>query len=175
MDEKSEIIVAVYAASICVLFFFCICLHFRSSLIRFWVYIRIPLLKHLVYRPVITSRRFQEWSRADLLAFATWLGLVSFCLSFKNRGIDSVGRRAANLAVVHLAPLYALPNLDSLSNVVGLQRHHIRRLHASLGIISSLLLTLHVVVSQVSSHGFPLHNPGNVWTIVVSSLPQPPD
>ena len=175
MQDLGSYIIVAYSLAICAAFLLLTCLHFRSELGRLWSLIRIPVLKHLVYRPVLRSRFLRDWSRADILAQLAYMGLTIFCLYFKCRNLSSAGLRAANLSLIHMVLLFASPHLDPLSNTLGLRWRPVRRLHASVGVMASILLVLHLVCSQVDSRPFPLDAPENKWGLVVSSSHTEPD
>lgn len=160
---------------LCAVFLFLTCLHFRSELSRLRNLIRTPVLRHLVYRPVLRSRFLVNWSRADILTQLAYLGLTIFCLYFRCRNLSSAGLRAANLSLIHMVLLFASPHLDPLSNTLGLRWRPVRRLHASVGVMASILLILHLVCIQVDSRPFPLDKPENKWGLVVSCSNTEPD
>ena len=76
-------LIAVYAICLAGLFLGLACYRFRSELNRIKQFVRIPLLKHFSYRPLIRSKRFAHWSRTDVLAELMYTGLNVFCLWFQ--------------------------------------------------------------------------------------------
>lgn len=170
MDYHDDYILIAYAISLCFVFLALILYRFRSEISRFKNFIRIPLLSHLVYRPVIRTKRIRHWSRADILALTAWLGVIGFCLAFKSGDVGSAGLRAAHMSILHMIPLYAAPHLDPVSDLLGLRWRQGGRLHASFGLMASSLLTFHLIVIQSTSQPFPLHKPQNIWAVIVSSL-----
>ena len=64
--------------------------------------------------------------------------------------------------------LFASPSLDAVSNALGLRWRPVRRLHATVAVMASLLLVFHVICIQVDRRPFPLEKPENLWGLVVS-------
>ncbi|KAM4063629.1 ferric reductase like transmembrane component domain-containing protein [Hirsutella rhossiliensis] len=143
-DIGSNIVVA-YSLALCAALLFIACVHFRSELSKVRDLIRVPVLKHLVYRPALGSRILVDWSRADILTRLVYLTATIFCLCFNSHDIASAGLRAANLSLIHMVLLFASPHLDSLSNALGLRWRSVDR------------------------HPFPLDKPENLWGLVSSS------
>ncbi|KAK2037620.1 hypothetical protein LZ31DRAFT_434728, partial [Colletotrichum somersetense] len=152
---------AISAFAIVVLF---VCLRFRSSLSRLGSIVRIPVLRHLVY-PTL----FAQWSLADVLASIAYLALNILCLWFQCRSLSDAGRRAADLALIHMVFQYAAWHLDSLTNLLGLGWRSVRRLHGLVGVMTLLLLSFHAIVAQMSSKSFPLDVSDNIGAVLAAS------
>lgn len=144
------------------------CYHFRSQLNELKNIVRIPVLKHLSYRPLIRSRRLVHWTRGDVLAELLYVGVNVFCLWFKSQSISTACRRAANLSLINMNFLYTTPHLDSLSSVLGLRWRSTRRLHGSIGVMTGILVGFHVLSIRLASVSFPLKSQGNTWAVIVS-------
>lgn len=146
-----------------------LCYRFRPKLRALGAFFRKPLLRHLSYQPVVHSQRFKvQWSRADVLAEVAYVGVNVFLVCFRIPSFAAAGRRAANICIVNLIFLCAVPHLDALTNTLGLRLRTVRRLHGSVGIMTGLLLIFHIVVFAFSQVPFPLADAENKWAIVVS-------
>jgi hypothetical protein len=142
---------------------------FRSNLKALREFIRKPLLKHLSYQHLIHSRRFRlQWSRADFLAEAAYLGLNVFWVYFRSPSVNAAGRRAANLCLVNLIFLCLTPHLDTLTNALRLRWRTVRRLHGSVGIVTALLLAFHIIAFAFSHTTFDIGDVENRWAVIVS-------
>ncbi|KJZ70774.1 hypothetical protein HIM_09824 [Hirsutella minnesotensis 3608] len=162
--------IVIYSLVFCVIVLALFFYHFRSNLSALGASLRVPILKHLVYRPAIGSRRFQvQWTRADVLAELAYLGLNVFCVYFKSPTLSSAGLRAANLCIVNLVFLCATPHLDTLTNTLGLQWCTVRRFHGSVGVMATLLLGFHLVAFAVSPVSFPVWKAENKWAVVAAT------
>lgn len=170
MGYHDDYILIVYSVSLCSVFVALFLYHFRSEIVWFKDVVKVPLLSHLMYRPVIRAQRIRHWSRADIVALMAWLGVIGFCLAFKSKDVASVGIRAARLSILHMVPLYAAPHLDPLSDLFGLSWRQVHRLHASFGLMAASLLVVHLIVIQSASQSFPLQKPENIWAVIVSAL-----
>ena len=158
----------IYTIVVSLVFIISVCFHFKSCLIRFRDYIRLPVLKYIVYRPLTRSRRFLvHWSLADTLVFLVYLGINVFCVFFKASTTRSAGLRAANFSLFHLVLLCGTPHLDSWSNLLGLRWSHIRRLHASIGVMAFIFMLIHLVEMLVPSRSFPMNKMENKGAIIV--------
>ncbi|UNI15347.1 hypothetical protein JDV02_001887 [Purpureocillium takamizusanense] len=143
-DISSHVLVA-YSLAICAVAFLLACIHFRSELKHFRNLVRVPVLKYLVYRPAFGQRILIDWSRADVLALLAYLGVTIFCVYFKSSDLAAAGLRAASLSLIHMVLLFASPSLDAVSNALGLRWRPVRRLHATVAVMASLLLVFHVI------------------------------
>ena len=157
-------VVALYSASFCVLCLFLLYLRHPISTAAVKDHVR----NHLVYHPVIKTKRHLQWSRSDALASLSYLGLIVFSILFKSKDAQSAGLMAADLAVVHLTLPFVPPNL--LSTAVGVRWRAVRRAHAFFGVLALLLASVHLICVMSGPDEVPLtERTDGTWGFVVSS------
>jgi len=76
---------------------------------------------------------------------------------------------AANLALINMMPLYLGPHLSFLADLFGISLKSFRIVHRSAGVMSFVLMLLHIfVVIARGIGGFSLRVPENLYGVVVS-------
>lgn len=171
MESFEDTVIVAHSVAFLALIFSLLLYQFRSRLRTWWSYLRNPFLKHFFYRPIIHSRRLRvQWSRADVLAELTYIGLNVFWVWFKSPSLEAASRRAANLCLGNLVFLCATPHLDVLTNTLGLGCRSIRRFHGSVGIMATLLIAFHALSLLSSSTSFSIAENQNLWAVLVSCV-----
>lgn len=155
--------IALYSASFCVLCLFL--LYLRHPI--FTAFVKDHVRNHLVYHPVIKTKRHLQWSRSDALASLSYLGLIVFSVIFKSTNANSAGLMAADLSAVHLTLPFVPPHL--LSTVLGVRWQAVRRAHAFFGAIAFVLASVHLICVMSGPNEVPLTERENIWGFVVSS------
>jgi hypothetical protein len=84
-----------------------------------------------------------------------------------------MGLRAANLSLINLIPLFAVPQLSLLADLLGMTLRMYRRIHRSAGLMAFVLMVLHIVTVMAKRTPFPLHHQGNLFGLIVSHVVLP--
>ena len=131
-----------------------------------------PLVsKHLIYRYILHRHRLLgPWSRADVLVQLMYIAGNICCFEFWDTTISQVGLRAGTLATINLIPLFAVPHLGTLADLLGVTINTFRQIHRSAGVMAVMLTIFHVLVMLASRPSFPLDLLQNKFAIVVSRL-----
>lgn len=130
-----------------------------------------PLIsKHLTYSYVLHRHRFLgPWSRAGVLVQLIYFTGNICCLKFWGTTVSQAGLRAGTLATINLIPLFAVPHLGTLADLLGVSLNTFRQIHRSAGVMAVLLTIFHVVVMVASQHPFPLDLSQNKFAVIVSN------
>jgi hypothetical protein len=131
-----------------------------------------PLVsKHLIYRYVLHRHRLLgPWSRAGVLVQLIYVAGNVCCFKFWDTTISQAGLRAGTLAMINLIPLFAVPHLGTLADLLGVTLSTFRQIHRSAGVMAVVLTIFHVLVMIASQPSFPLDLPQNKFAVIVSSL-----
>ena len=131
-----------------------------------------PLVsKHLVYRYILHRHRLLgPWSRADVLVQLIYIAGNICCFEFWDTTISQVGLRAGTLATINLIPLFAVPHLGTLADLLGVTINTFRQIHRSAGVMAVMLTIFHVLIMLASRPSFPLDLLQNKFAVVVSRL-----
>ena len=121
MDDIGAFILSIYLLSSFSFVFLLAYLNFRPQIRKLSELLRIPALRYLIYPRVISHRQFGSWSRADVMIQAIYLGVNVLCICYKASSISSTGRRAANLAVIHIAVLCSTLSFGLVTYILGLK------------------------------------------------------
>jgi hypothetical protein len=134
-------------------------------------YLSPLILKHLIYRYTLHRHRLLgPWSRADILVQLIYIAGNICYFEFWDITISQVGLRAGILAIINLIPLFIVPHLSTLADLLGVTLSTFRQIHRSAGVIAVLLTIFHLLVMIASQPSFPLDLPQNKFTVIVSSL-----
>jgi predicted ferric reductase len=72
--------------------------------------------------------------------------------------------------MINLIPLFAVPHLGTLVDLLGVTLSTFRQIHRSAGVTAVVLTIFHVLVIVASQPSFPLDLPQNKFAVIVSSL-----
>ncbi|KAH8747833.1 hypothetical protein F5882DRAFT_265776, partial [Hyaloscypha sp. PMI_1271] len=115
---------------------------------------------------------FGPWTLAGIIVYTTYIAANVYCLEVWKLPALKVGLRAANLALINIMPLYLGPHLSFLADLLGISLKSFRIVHRSAGIISFVLVLLHIlVVIARGIGGFSLSVPENLYGAGGSALP----
>ena len=132
---------------------------------------RLSLLgsKYLTYPHLIHRHRLLgPCSRADILAQAVYVTANVLCFSFKASDFQKAGLRAGTLALVNVIPLFAGFDFGRLADILGLPLEKMRGVHVSAGVMSVVLMAIHVSTVLVQKVPFGLREGKNVFAVIVS-------
>jgi hypothetical protein len=131
-----------------------------------------PLVsKHLIHRYILHRHRLLgPWSRADVLVQLIYIAGNICCFEFWDTTTSQAGRRAGTLAMINLIPLFAVPHLSTLADLLGMTLSTFRQIHRSAGVMAVMLTIFHVLIMIASQPSFPLDLPQNKFAVIVSSL-----
>jgi hypothetical protein len=116
--------------------------------------------KHLTYLCLLHRHRLSgPWSRADVLVQLIYLTVNVFCLSFRVSDFSKAGLRAGTLSLVNMIPLFAGPHLGFLADMLGVPLKVYRLAHHSAGLMSFLLMPVHVLSVVARRESFRLGPP----------------
>lgn len=124
---------------------------------------------HLVYRNVLDRHRLLgPWSRAGVIIQLIYvIGNVS-CLKFWNTTVSQTGLDAGTLAIINMVPLFAIPHLSTVADLLGVSLSTARQIHRSAGVISVALVILHILVMVVSRPALQLNIGEDLFALIVS-------
>ena len=131
-----------------------------------------PLVsKHLIYRYILHRHRLLgPWSRAHVLVQLIYIAGNICCFEFWDTTISQVGLRAGTLAIINLIPLFAIPYLSTLADLLGVTLSTFRQIHRSAGVMAIMLTIFHVLFMLASRPSFPLDLLQNKFAVIISSL-----
>jgi len=131
-----------------------------------------PLMsKHLIYRYILHRHRLlSPWSRADVLVQLIYIAANIYCFEFWNITISQAGLRAGTLAMINLIPLFTVPHLNTLADLLDVTLSTFRQIHRSAGVMAVMLTIFYLLVMIASQPSFPLDLPQNKFAVIVSSL-----
>ena len=162
---------AVAAGGILLVFFLINLLPYFASL---WKHISLFTSKHLTYPYLLHRHRFiGPGSRAEVLTQAIYLTLNIFCLSFKVSDVAKAGIRAGTLSLVNMIPLFAGPSLSFLADRLGVPLKVYRCAHRSAGLMTFMLVLIHVLAVVAQRGSFPLGPPQHFFAVIVSLRNRP--
>lgn len=117
--------------------------------IEAWAWIEVQTTSKLArFEPTSKpEHNKREWSY-ELIK--RWLDEIVniFCFSFRASTISQASLRAGTLSVINLAPLYAIPRLGALADLLGMALSTLRQIHPSAGVMAVLLAVFHVLVAS---------------------------
>jgi hypothetical protein len=145
---------------------------FRSYFLQFVQYVVLLMSKYLTYPQILRRHSlFGPWTLAGIIVHTAFIAANVYCLEFWKLSAIKVGLRAANLALINMMPLYLGPHLSFLADLFGISLKSFRIVHRSAGIMSFVLVLLHIfVVIARGIGGFSLSVPENLYGVVVSLL-----
>jgi hypothetical protein len=164
----------IYAVSVGGIFAFLLLVntlpYFQASL----AFAHRLILQYLVFPQLLRRNRFVgPWSPADVLLQICYVTANAFCLGFRAESFGEAGVRAARLSLINMVPAFAGPHLSFLADVLGVSLRTFRRIHRSAGVVSVLLLALHVATVVAAKTQFPLQDAKNMWALVVHTRFRP--
>lgn len=92
------------------------------------------------------------------------------CFEFWDTTISQAGLRAGTLAMINLIPLFAVPHLSTLADLLGVTLSTFRQIHRSAGVMAVMLTIFHLLVMIASQPSFPLDLPQNKFAVIGVSL-----
>jgi hypothetical protein len=162
---------AIAAGGVLLIF---ISVNLRPYIARSWATAALLTDKYLTYPQLLHRHRFLgPWSPSSIGLQLLYIGVNVLCLWLHVPSIWTAGLRAANLSLINLIPLFAGPHLSFLADLLGITLHMYRRFHRSAGLMSFVLLVLHILTVVAKRTSFPLHNPENLFGLIVSHLVLP--
>jgi hypothetical protein len=72
--------------------------------------------------------------------------------------------------MINLIPLFTVPHLSTLADLLGVTLSTFRQIHRSVGVMAVMLTIFHLLVMIASQPSFPLDLPQNKFVVIVSSL-----
>lgn len=136
---------------------------------RFVRYISPLVSKHLVYHYILDRHRLLgPWSRAGVMIQLIYFAGNACCLRFWDTTTSQAGLQAGTLAVINMIPLFAIPHLVTLADLLGVAPVTIRQIHRSAGVMAAVLAIFHVLIMVASQSSFPLSQPQNLFAVIVS-------
>lgn len=125
---------------------------------------------HLVYNNVLDRHRLLgPWSRAAVIIQLIYvLGNVS-CLRLWDTTVSQAGLDAGTLAIINMVPLFAIPQLSTVADLLNVSLSTARQLHRSAGVLSAALLILHILVMVASRPALRLSIRGDLFALIVST------
>lgn len=142
-------------------------LPFITRLVR---YLSPLVSKHLTYRYILHRHGLiGPWSRVGVLMQLICIVGNICCLKFWDTTTSQAGLRAGTLAAINLIPLFAVPHLSTLADLLGVTLSTFRQIHQSAGVTVVGLTIFHVLVAVASQPSFPLDLPQNMFAVIVSS------
>ena len=72
-------------------------------------------------------------------------------------------------AMINLIPLFAVPHLSTLADLLGVTLSTFRQIHPSAGVMAVALTIFHVLVMVASQPSFPLDLSHNQFAVIVSN------
>lgn len=162
--------VNVFALVSTILVTFRLCYHFRSKITKWSSKLHKVVLKYLSYQPLVrgTTRFPLYWSRSCVLLELFLVGILAFCVSFRASSLEIASKRAANLALIQMIYLYAIPQLELLSTIFELSWRTTRRLHASMGWTACTLIVFHIAFIFSRGKRLKIEVLEDKWALVVS-------
>ena len=162
---------AIAAGGVFLIFIF---INFRPYIARLRATAALLTDKYLTYPQVLRRHRFLgPWSGASVFLQLLYISVNALCLGFGASSIWTVGLRAANLSLINLIPLFAGPHLSLLADLLDITLRMFRRFHRSARLMSFVLLVLHILTMVAKRTSFSLHNPENLFGLIVSHLVLP--
>jgi hypothetical protein len=149
-------------------------LFFLANLIRLaWPLCRRvgrEVSKHLSYTYLVRRHQYLgPWTAAAVLAQVAYVAGNIFCLSFRAASTADVGRRAGNMALINIVPLFGGPHLSSLADALDVSLVSARRVHRSASIMASALVLVHLLFTLAATPSFELGTAQNIFAVVVSA------
>ena len=164
MDNTIEY--AIAAGGILSLFFIANLLRLAQPLCQ---YIGRVSSKHLSYTYLVSRHRYLgPWTPADLLTQVAYVAGNVVCLSFHPASTMEVGKRAGNLALINMIPLFAGPHISSLADALGVSLVSARQIHRSAAIMASGLVLVHFLLTLAATPSFSLGEAQDLFAVIVS-------
>lgn len=79
-----------------------------------------------------------------------------------------VGKRAGNLALINMIPLFAGPHISSLADALGVSLVSARQIHRSAAIMASGLVLVHFLLTLAATPSFSLGEAQDLFAVIVS-------
>jgi hypothetical protein len=162
MDSYPTITYAVLAGSILIV---SVAISIISHLKRTLQRTQYKFLLSSIRRPKYISR----WSGIEICMLLGYMAGNVICIAIGTPPLSVAGRRAADLALISMTLLCITPHLGFLTNLLRLSLTTVHRLHLSVGIVTCLLLVLHVVGTVGTGTPLNFGRSENIWALIVSS------
>lgn len=129
---------------------------------------RLLLLRDLVY-PVFFSRHYVlgPWSRFGLLLRLSYLAVNVFFGLFKVATLSDAKLRTGTLSLINLLPLYLGIHFSFLTDLIGISIGSFRAIHASSGLMATLLGCTHIALSVTNSVNSNLQSTRQTFGLIV--------
>lgn len=163
----------IYAISLGAVLGCLLLLNVQSTMVKAWGIMQSLLRQHLVYPTIVGRHQYAgPWSRAELLLTLLFLTLNGFCMGFKISSLTEAGIRAAKLCLINLIPLLGNPQTAFLANVLGISRTSCHQAHVVGGLMSGVMLVVHVIIAIIVRRPFSLEVDEDLWGLIVSAASQ---
>lgn len=163
-------VIYIYVIAVGGIFTILFLLTLRPHLVQFIDYLVLWKSKYLTY-PQILRRHLLlgPWSPAGFVVHAAYIAVNVSCLEFWKLTTTEAGLRAANLALINMMPLLLGTHLSFLADLFGVSLKTFRIMHRSAGLMSFVLMLLHVLIRVASRVSFSLSVPENLYGLIVRS------
>ncbi|KAL6413009.1 cell surface metalloreductase (FreA) [Ilyonectria robusta] len=156
----------IYSIALSSTFVLLLLLHYRH-LLSFIVRATISIIYKASYI------RLGPWNLLSILSQVLFAAvnvyLVFFTGLFRPVSISRAAVRSGNLGLINLVPLTAGPSQSFIADILGTPLKTFQKIHRCFGVISFLLIALHVGTSISASHTeFSLDVKQNRWAVIVS-------
>jgi len=122
------------------------------------------ILHYVVYPRLFPGHHLFNPARINAIMYCLhWTGTL-FCNIYRIGTLTEAGRRAGSIAMVHLVPLLATPQLGICAEIFGLSITSIRLLHEAFGLMAAAQSGLHTAVAM---HDNLLTTPSFIFKLIV--------
>lgn len=132
---------------------------------------RLLVLGYLVYS-IFLRRHYVlgPWSRFGLLIRLSYLAVNVFFGLFKVTTISDAQLRTGTLSLINLLPLYLGTHFGFIADLVGVSIGSFRAIHASSGLMATLLGCTHLALSVANSVSNNLQSARRTYGLIVGTV-----
>lgn len=105
------------------------------------------ILRQFVYPRLLRQDWFLNPTRAEFVLYALHWTMTAFFNLYRVDSIAEAGLRAGSIALVHLVPLLAIPQLSMWSHYLGLSLSACQAAHRAFGYMATAQGIFHAIVS----------------------------
>ena len=128
------------------------------------------ILQHMVYPFMIRRHWFLDpWTRGYVISQLVYWGLTLSCTGIEARTLVQASSRAGTLATIQLVPLFFGDHLSFAADLMDLSLHMYWQLHSSIGIMTLILATFHVIITLSNQQQFSFQDDLQLYGFIMSA------
>lgn len=117
---------------------------FSNKLGRF---IYPKLLRHVIYPRLFRQKYFFNPSRIEFALWSLHWAVTGFCNLYRIGSLAEAGLRAGSIAMIHLIPLLAVPQLSMWSHYLGASLSACQSAHRAFGLMAAAQGIFHACIA----------------------------